>query len=97
TERDPVRVLGPLRGPFERGFFVDAVYDLVVVRGVSATGRGVGRVDTDGIDATVVDTGPLVRWFGAGVLRTQTGDAQWYLTRVLAAAVVLAVGAVVLT
>ncbi|MPY86078.1 MAG: hypothetical protein GEV00_23205 [Actinophytocola sp.] len=96
-QRDPLRMVGPLRTPFARGFFADALYDLVIVRGVAAAGRGTLRVDTDGIDATVVDSGRLARWLGALVRRTQTGNMQWYVTCVVVGAVALAVGAVVLT
>ncbi|MQA82688.1 MAG: NADH-quinone oxidoreductase subunit L [Streptosporangiales bacterium] len=95
--RDPVRIIGPLRGVFARGFGVDALYRLIVTRPIGSAARGVVRVDTEGIDATLVDSGRLAQRIGALARRTQTGNAQLYVTCVLVGAVVLAVGAVVLT
>ncbi|MQA04125.1 MAG: NADH-quinone oxidoreductase subunit L [Streptosporangiales bacterium] len=95
-ERDPVRLVEPVRPLFARGFFVDDLYELVFVRGTAALGRAVVRLDTDGVDATVSDSGRLMGWLGALARRTQTGNAQWYVTGVVIGAVALAVGAVVL-
>jgi NADH-quinone oxidoreductase subunit L len=95
--RDPVRVLGPVRGAFERGFGVDALYERVFVRGTVTIARGVVRLDTDGIDATAVDSGRLMQSLGRLVRRSQTGNAQWYVTGVVFGAVAVAALVVVLT
>ncbi|MBO0826464.1 MAG: NADH-quinone oxidoreductase subunit L [Streptosporangiales bacterium] len=95
--RDPVRVLGPVRRAFAGGFGVDALYERVFVRGTAAVARGVVRVDAEGIDATAVDSGRLAQAFGAVARRTQTGNAQWYVTGVLFGAVAIAALVVVLS
>ncbi|MFZ5852823.1 MAG: NADH-quinone oxidoreductase subunit L, partial [Actinomycetota bacterium] len=84
-DRDPARVLGPgVAALLAGGFGVDRVYAALVARPVAALGRAVVAVDDHVVDAAVVGTGVGATRFGAVLRRTQTGNAQGYLTGVLA-------------
>ncbi|MEU5876750.1 NADH-quinone oxidoreductase subunit L [Spirillospora sp. NPDC047279] len=92
---DPARALGPVRPVFARAFYVDEVYDAVIVRPVRALARGVVTFDDKGIDAAVVGGARAARRL-AGLLRlSQNGNPQTYLTGVLAGAVVIVAGVVI--
>jgi NADH-quinone oxidoreductase subunit L len=54
---DPARVLGPLRGSFSHGFYLDRVQDALVVRPVRALARVVRRGDETVVDGAVEGTG----------------------------------------
>jgi NADH-quinone oxidoreductase subunit L len=91
---DPARALGRARPVFARAFYVDELYEMLIVRPVQALARHTVIVDARRVDATVVGTGRAARWLG-GVLRVpQNGNAQAYLTGLLAGVVVITAGVV---
>ncbi|HEX6919319.1 MAG TPA: NADH-quinone oxidoreductase subunit L [Actinomycetes bacterium] len=94
---DPVAVVGRVAPVLAHAFYVDELYDRVVVRPVRVASRAVGRTDEDVVDATVVGSGRLATRLAGLVARTQAGNVQAYLTGLLAGVVVLAVGVVTLT
>ncbi|MDL4777608.1 NADH-quinone oxidoreductase subunit 5 family protein [Actinomadura xylanilytica] len=92
---DPARVLGPLRPVLARAFLVDEAYAVVIVRPVRALARHVAAFDVRRVDAAVVGTARGARRLG-GVLRVpQNGNAQTYLTGLIAGVVVIAAGVVI--
>ncbi|MBO2451371.1 NADH-quinone oxidoreductase subunit L [Actinomadura barringtoniae] len=92
---DPARALGPARPLFLRAFYVDEVYAAGIVRPVQALARYVVAFDDKGIDAAVVGTARAARRLG-GVLRVpQNGNAQGYLTGLIAGVVVIVAGVVI--
>jgi NADH-quinone oxidoreductase subunit L len=92
---DPADALGRVRPAFERAFYVDDVYDALIVRPVRALARLVGWLDKDVVDAYVRGSGTGARLLGGALRYTQKGNVQTYLTGLLAGVVLLAVGAVV--
>ncbi|MFB9253228.1 NADH-quinone oxidoreductase subunit L [Sphaerisporangium melleum] len=93
---DPARVLGPLRAPCERAFSVDAAYHRVFVVPVLWLARAVGRADDTVVDGAVRGSGRLAVAASGLLRRAQTGNAQVYLTGVLAGVLIIVIGAVVL-
>ncbi|MDH2428966.1 NADH-quinone oxidoreductase subunit L [Sphaerisporangium sp. TRM90804] len=93
---DPARVLGPLRVPAERAFHVDAVYTWLFVRPVLWLARVVARADDAVVDGAVRGSGGVTVGAAGLLRRAQTGNAQLYLTGVLAGLLILVIGAVVL-
>ncbi|MBA9001368.1 NADH-quinone oxidoreductase subunit 5 family protein [Thermomonospora cellulosilytica] len=93
---DPADRLGPVRKVFDRAFYVDEVYAALVVRPVRAVARAVVATDRHGIDALVVGTAGWSRRAGGALRRVQTGNAQAYLTGLLAGVIVIAAGVVIL-
>ncbi|HEY4464577.1 MAG TPA: NADH-quinone oxidoreductase subunit L [Streptosporangiaceae bacterium] len=93
---DPARALGSLRPAFDRGFYVDRVYDAAVVRPVLALAQAVGRADRSVLDRGVEGSGRGALRLG-GVLRlTQNGNTQTYATGVVAGVVLIALSVAVL-
>ncbi|MFC4529979.1 NADH-quinone oxidoreductase subunit L [Sphaerisporangium dianthi] len=93
---DPARVLGPLRGPCERAFSVDAAYHRVFVAPVLWLAKVVARADDTVVDGAVRGSGTAAVGLAGLLRRGQTGNAQLYLTGVLAGVLILVIGAVVL-
>ncbi|WP_424528726.1 NADH-quinone oxidoreductase subunit L [Sphaerisporangium viridialbum] len=93
---DPARLLGPLRVPCERAFYVDSVYHRVFVIPVLWLARLVARTDDTVVDGAVRGSGGVAVGASGLLRRLQTGNAQLYLTGVLAGVLIIAVGAVVL-
>ncbi|MEU8358399.1 NADH-quinone oxidoreductase subunit L [Nonomuraea sp. NPDC048882] len=94
---DPARLLGPLRAPCERAFYVDTLYAALFVRPVLALARLVVRTDDVVVDGAVRGSGRSARGL-SGVLRlAQNGNVQLYVSGVLAGVLLIAVGAVVFT
>ncbi|MFF0575024.1 NADH-quinone oxidoreductase subunit L [Streptosporangium saharense] len=93
---DPARVLGPFRVPFERAFYVDSLYHALFVLPVLHLARLVARADDRVIDGAVRGSGRATLSLSGLVRLTQNGNAQLYVTAVLAGVLLLAVGAVVL-
>ncbi|MFI0484205.1 NADH-quinone oxidoreductase subunit L [Actinomadura sp. 9N215] len=92
---DPARALGPARPVFARAFYVDELYALTIVRPIRALARLVVSFDGRRVDGAVVGAGRGARRLG-GVLRTpQNGNAQTYLTGLLAGVVVIVAGVVI--
>ncbi|MFD2356286.1 hypothetical protein ACFSTC_54005 [Nonomuraea ferruginea] len=89
---DPARLLGVLRVPCERAFYVDGLYSAVVVRPVLALARGVLRTDDVVVDGAVRGSGRAARGL-SGLLRlAQNGNVQLYLSGLLAGVLLIAVG-----
>lgn len=86
---DPLVVLGRAAVPLRRAFFVDEVYAAVIVRPAGVVARTALGVDRGGIDATVVGAGRAATLLGAGLRRLQTGNAQTYLSALVAGVVVV--------
>ncbi|MFC5833702.1 NADH-quinone oxidoreductase subunit L [Nonomuraea insulae] len=94
---DPARLLGPLRAPCERAFYVDSLYAALFVRPVLALARLVVRTDDVVVDGAVRGSGTSARGL-SGVLRlAQNGNVQLYVSGVLAGVLLIAVGAVMFT
>jgi NADH-quinone oxidoreductase subunit L len=89
--------LGRFRRPFQEAFGLDAAYDRTVVRPLRALSLVARRTDDDIVDATVVGSGRAARALGGALRRTQAGNAQGYLTGLLAGVVALAVAVVMLS
>ncbi|GAA0549249.1 NADH-quinone oxidoreductase subunit 5 family protein [Actinomadura livida] len=93
---DPARALGPARPVFARAFFVDEFYDAAVVRPVRAVARYVVVLDRSRVDAAVTGTGRGALRLGERLRVPQNGNAQSYLTGLLAGVVVIVAGVVIL-
>ncbi|GAA3197409.1 NADH-quinone oxidoreductase subunit L [Nonomuraea roseoviolacea] len=94
---DPARLLGPLRVPCERAFYVDTVYAAVFARPVLAMARLVVRTDDVVVDGAVRGSGQAARGL-SGLLRlAQNGNVQLYVSGLLAGLLLIAVGAVMFT
>ncbi|WP_336209600.1 NADH-quinone oxidoreductase subunit 5 family protein [Nonomuraea sp. LPB2021202275-12-8] len=94
---DPARLLGPLRLPCERAFYVDSLYAAVFVRPVVALARLVVRTDDTVVDGAVRGSGRSARGL-SGLLRlAQNGNVQLYVSGLLAGVLLIAVGAVMFT
>ncbi len=93
--RDPALLLGPLRAPFDRAFYVDDVYDAAVVRPTPALARTVLAVDDRAVDGTVNGSASGAGRLGGALRRLQNGNVQGYATGVVVGAVLLAAGAAV--
>ena len=86
---DPVTVLGRARRPLARGFYVDEVYDTVIVRPVGRVAWAVVQIDDRGVDAAVVDTGRAAGFTGGALRLLQRGNIQTYLTGLIAGVLVI--------
>ncbi|GGS83267.1 NADH dehydrogenase [Planobispora rosea] len=91
---DPARMLGPLRAPCERAFYVDSVYQWVFARPVLALARLVVRTDDRVVDGAVRGSGRVTLGLSGLVRLTQNGNAQLYVTGLLAGVLLISVGAV---
>jgi NADH-quinone oxidoreductase subunit L len=94
--QDPARLLGPFRVSCERAFYVDALYAAVVSRPVVRLARGVVRADAKVVDGAVRGSGRATLGLSTFVRLAQTGNAQLYVTGVVAGLLVITVAAVVL-
>ncbi|GAA4853565.1 NADH-quinone oxidoreductase subunit L [Kitasatospora terrestris] len=89
---DPGRsLLGPLFGPAQHGFGVDRLYSALFVRPTGALARLVQFLDREVVETYVRGAGNGATALGWLVRRAQSGNAQAYLSALLAGAVVLAV------
>ncbi|MFF0416376.1 NADH-quinone oxidoreductase subunit L [Kitasatospora sp. NPDC004745] len=89
---DPGRtLLGPLFGPARRGFGVDRLYHVLFVRPVTAAAGLVRFLDREVVETYVRGTGVGANLLGRAVRLAQTGNAQTYLSALLAGVVLLAV------
>ncbi|MFJ9518913.1 NADH-quinone oxidoreductase subunit L [Kitasatospora sp. NPDC101801] len=89
---DPGRLLlGPLFGPALHGFHVDRLYSALFVRPTLAAARLVRFLDREVVETYVRGTGTGANLLGWAVRRSQTGNAQTYLSVLLGAVVVLTV------
>ncbi|MEE1787197.1 NADH-quinone oxidoreductase subunit L [Streptomyces sp. SP17BM10] len=89
---DPGRtLLGPLFGPARHGFGVDRLYAVLFVRPVAAAARLVRFLDREVVEGYVQGSGIGANLLGRAVRLAQTGNAQTYLSALLAGVVLLAV------
>ncbi|MEU4113017.1 NADH-quinone oxidoreductase subunit L [Kitasatospora sp. NPDC028055] len=89
---DPGRtLLGPLFGPARHGFGVDRLYHLLFVRPVVVAARLVRFLDREVVEGYVQGSGIGANLLGRAVRLAQTGNAQTYLSALLAGVVLLAV------
>ncbi|MFJ9693397.1 NADH-quinone oxidoreductase subunit L [Kitasatospora sp. NPDC101183] len=89
---DPGRtLLGPLFGPARHGFGVDRLYHALFVRPVLAASGLVRFLDREVVEGYVQGTGIGANLLGRAVRLAQTGNAQTYLSALLAGVVLLAV------
>ncbi|WP_406090070.1 NADH-quinone oxidoreductase subunit L [Kitasatospora purpeofusca] len=89
---DPGRaLLGPLFGPARHGFGVDRLYSALFVRPVEAAARLVRFLDREVVETYVRGSGAGVDLLGRIVRLAQTGNAQTYLSALLAGVVLLVV------
>lgn len=89
---DPGRtLLGPLFGPARHGFGVDRLYSALFVRPVAAAARLVRFLDREVVETYVRGAGTGANLLGRAVRLAQTGNAQTYLSALLAGVVLLAV------
>lgn len=93
---DPARALGRARPVFARAFYVDEFYDTAVVRPVKAVARHVVTFDRTRVDAAVVGTGRAAGRLGERLRLPQNGNAQTYLTGLIAGVIVIVTGVVIL-
>jgi NADH-quinone oxidoreductase subunit L len=94
---DPARLLGPLRTPCERAFYVDGLYAALFVRPTLALAGLVVRTDDVVVDGAVRGSGRSAHGL-SGVLRlAQNGNVQLYVSGLLAGVLLIAVGAVMFT
>ncbi|GAA3443706.1 NADH-quinone oxidoreductase subunit L [Planomonospora venezuelensis] len=92
---DPARMLGPFRVPCERAFYADSAYRALFARPVLALARLVVRTDDRVVDGAVRGSGRAALGLSGLVRLTQNGNAQLYVTGLLAGVLLIAVGAVV--
>ncbi|GAA0662590.1 NADH-quinone oxidoreductase subunit L [Kitasatospora atroaurantiaca] len=89
---DPGRtLLGPLYRPAQHGFFVDRLYSALFVRLTIAAARLVAFLDREVVETYVRGAGNGANALGWIVRRAQNGNAQAYLSALLAGVVVLTV------
>lgn len=89
---DPGRtLLGPLFGPARHGFGVDRLYRTLFVRPVVAAAKLVRFLDREVVEGYVQGSGIGANLLGRAVRLAQTGNAQTYLSALLAAVVLLTV------
>ena len=93
---DPARALGPIRPLFARAFFVDELYERMFVRPVQAAARHIVILDRRRVDAAVTGAGRASVRFGELLRVPHNGNAQSYLTGLLAGVVVIVAGVVIL-
>lgn len=89
---DPAPVLlGPLLGPARAGFRLDALYDRLFVAPVRGGARLVSFLDREVVDSYVRGAATVPGWLGTALRKAQTGNAQTYLSALLAGAIILAI------
>ncbi|MGJ6967862.1 NADH-quinone oxidoreductase subunit 5 family protein [Streptosporangium sp. G11] len=93
---DPARLLGPLRAPCERAFYADALYTGLFVRPVLLLASLVVRTDNRVVDGAVRGSGQATLGLAGLVRLVQNGNAQLYITGLLAGVLMIAAGAVIL-
>ncbi|WP_037575145.1 NADH-quinone oxidoreductase subunit 5 family protein [Phaeacidiphilus oryzae] len=89
---DPARLLlGPLLGPADRGFGLDALYQRVAVRPFEAAASLVRFLDREVVETYVRGAAGLPRLLGTVFRRAQTGNPQTYVGALLAGSVLIVV------
>ncbi|KJK56921.1 NADH-quinone oxidoreductase subunit 5 family protein [Saccharothrix sp. ST-888] len=89
---DPGRtLLGPLFGPAQQGFHLDRLYSVLFVRPTVAAAQLVRFLDREVVETYVRGAGGSANLLGRLVRLAQNGNAQAYLSALLAGVVLLAV------
>ena len=96
VDRDPVTPWR-WRPAMAQAFYVDDVYEAVVVRPVMAAARGVAVTDDRVVDAAAAGAGTGATGLAGLLARTQQGNVQAYLTGLLAGVLLLVLGVVTFT
>ncbi|GAA0438042.1 NADH dehydrogenase [Acrocarpospora corrugata] len=91
---DPARLLGPFRAPCEQAFYLDRAYAALIARPILSLARGVVRTDTHVVDGAVRGSARLTIGLSSFAKLAQNGNAQLYVTGLLAGVLLIAVGAV---
>jgi NADH-quinone oxidoreductase subunit L len=91
-QQDPVAVLGRLAVPLAHAFWIDEIYDRLLVRPTHALARAVLAVDRRGIDAAVVGTATATRGLGGGLRRVQNGNIQTYASGLVIGVLAVVIG-----
>ncbi|GAA0938042.1 NADH-quinone oxidoreductase subunit L [Nonomuraea longicatena] len=91
---DPARLLGPLRVPCERAFYLDNVYAALFARPVLALAKAVVATDTHVVDGAVRGSGKTTRGLSGTLRFAQNGNVQLYISGLLAGVLLIVVGAV---
>ncbi|TMR98843.1 NADH-quinone oxidoreductase subunit L [Nonomuraea basaltis] len=94
---DPARLLGPLRVPCERAFYVDGLYAALFVRPMLALARLVVKTDDVVVDGAVRGSGRSARGLSGMLRLAQNGNVQLYVSGLLAGVLLITVGAVMFT
>ncbi|WP_440068119.1 NADH-quinone oxidoreductase subunit 5 family protein [Streptosporangium sp. OZ121] len=92
---DPARLLGPFRAPCEQAFHIDSVYTGLFVRPVLLLASLVVRADGRVVDGAVRGSGRATLGLAGLVRLVQNGNAQLYITGLLAGVLLIAAGAVI--
>ncbi|MFF5108290.1 NADH-quinone oxidoreductase subunit L [Streptosporangium sp. NPDC000509] len=93
--RDPARLLGPFRAPCERAFYVDSLYARLFVRPTLLFASLVARIDSRVVDGAVRGSGQATLGLARLVRLMQNGNAQLYITGLLAGVLLIAAWAVI--
>jgi len=93
--RDPARLLGPFRAPCERAFYVDSLYAGLFVRPTLLLASLVARTDSRVVDGAVRGSGQATLGLARLVRLAQNGNAQLYITGLLAGVLLIAAWAVI--
>jgi len=88
---DPAALLGRAGVPLRRAFYLDEVYDALVVRPTRLLAGAVLTVDSRGVDGLVEASGTGARGAALVLSRLQSGTVQSYAAVVLLGALALAV------
>ena len=96
VDRDPVTPWR-WRPAMAQAFYVDDVYEAVVVRPVMAAARGVAVTDDRVVDAAAAGAGTGATGLAGLLARTQQGNVQAYLTNLLAGVLLLVLAVVTFT
>jgi NADH-quinone oxidoreductase subunit L len=94
---EPANALGRLRPVFATAFGTDDLYERTVAVAVMRLARAVVGVDDQVVGRAVTGTGRSARRLGGLLRLTQNGNPQFYVTGVLAGALLIAVGVAVLS
>jgi NADH-quinone oxidoreductase subunit L len=94
---DPARLLGPLRAPCERAFYVDTLYAALFARPILALAGLVVRTDDVVVDGAVRGSGRSASGLSGMLRLAQNGNVQLYVSGLLAGVLLIAVGAVMFT
>jgi NADH-quinone oxidoreductase subunit L len=97
SAREPANALGRARPALASTFGTHELYERTVARGMLRLARGTVGVDDRVVGRTVTGTGQSARALGGLLRLTQNGNPQFYVTGLLAAVVLIALGVAMLS